>query len=368
MPRASASLLGAYRRYGGHEDPLTELFATALDAYLPFASALLTHRGIDLPSPAAVEVSTQVRTDVGRRVDLEVIGLAASGAMTGRLWSENKVGAAYQPDQLGSYKRSLGAMPAPTRLVTIVLQTVEASTAEALSVPVLTWQEIADTAWKVASRQAASIHWRRHAVDQNAPSGLRVLAEFLDYMEEELEVTLEPVTYEHVNAFQLANSTAEVLVELLERAVAHADKLAPDGPVGVEKDNLGFYWQCFIGGPSWLKSAGGQIEVTLDDSDEWTLDRLEQPAIGAGAALPEALYDDLRAPSQGVWRDTLAADGFVLGMAGGKARVYRTVYLAELTAKGATLDGQAAWLATWLEETVALLGRHDPELVAALPK
>lgn len=218
MPRAHRHLLGAYRRYSGREDPLTELLATTLEAYPPFAAALFAHPGLGLPAPARAVAATQVRTDEGRRVDLQVLGLTRAGAVSGRLWSENKTGAAYQPDQLGSYLRSLSSIPGDGRLITIVPAEGDAiAEAAPLGVPVLTWQRVADLAFRAAAAHEKSAQWRAAALDPAASAGLRLLEELISYLEEDQNVTLDPLRFEHIRAFQLANETSEILTELLAR-------------------------------------------------------------------------------------------------------------------------------------------------------
>jgi hypothetical protein len=362
MPRAARLLLGAYRRYGGREDPLTELLATTLEGYLPFATALFAHRAVRLPPPASVSVSTQVRTDESKRVDVEVVGLDASGSICGRLWSENKTGARYQPDQLSSYLRSIERIPGEGRLITIVPVEGDARAyARPLGIPIFTWRAIAEIAWRSAREHERDARWRSHALEPGAQSGVRLLEELISYLEEDHSVTLDPVHYEHIRAFQLANETSEVLVELLQSTANHARNLNPRGRVSYDvRNDWGHYWQVFEGAPAWVNEAHGYLELSCSDSDDWTLDRIDQPAIGAGATLPEDRFDDLRRTERRPWHDQLEKDAFHLAVSGGRTRVFRTIYLAEITGKGATLDSQAEWLAQWLEDTVERLARLDP--------
>ena len=355
-PRAHALLLGAYRRYRGYEDPLTELLATTLEAYAPFARALFAHAGLAVPHH--VEAFTQLRTDTGRRVDLAVHGRDADGALRGVLWSENKVDAAYQPDQLGSYQVSLAALGHPGRLITIVNHVADARVqADPLGVPVLTWHAVAWLAWRAGKEHEQNARWRTAARTPSASAGLRLLEEFVSYLEEDQNVMIDPVNFEHVRAFQLANTASDALTSLLRRATQlAAPELSAYKDVGYDlSDDWGSYWQIFEGGPAWLLALEGYREIGFSDSDSWTEDRVDQPAIGAGATLPEDHYERLRGAA--AWKQELAAHGFELGLWRHSARVFRTVYLAEITAKGPTLETQAQWLAAWLRDTMARLDR-----------
>lgn len=316
MPRAHASLLGAYRRYGGYEDPLTELLATTLEACPHFARQLFQHIQstfeTDLRIPETVLASTQVRTSDGRRVDLEILGLDKSGSICSRLWSENKCDAAYQPDQLRDYQRSLLALSGQGMLITIVSRREQAEPmAASLDVPVLTWSDVALIAWAAGCEATEDARWRSSADSPGTSGSIRALSELISYLEEEVGVSLEPLTYEHINAFGLANETAELLEDLLDRTATHADSLEPDGKVGSEtKKDLGIYWQVFNDLPNWVNDPHAYRELTISDTDEWTRDRLDQPAVGAGVVLPDASYEELRSADLASWRQDLTNDGF----------------------------------------------------------
>ena len=79
------------------EDRLTELLAVVLDSHRPFARRLM--READLPPGDDVEVSPQVSTPGGKRIDLQVVSMDAKGHPLGRLWSEHKTGSAFSTYQ-----------------------------------------------------------------------------------------------------------------------------------------------------------------------------------------------------------------------------------------------------------------------------
>jgi hypothetical protein len=98
-----------------------------LEGHPGFANQLLTAVGLD--PVAQVEVSTEVRTPAGRRVDMELLGLDERGSAVVRLWSEHKTGAEYQPEQLPDYLRSLSTYREQNKLITIVPEQRDAAPA-----------------------------------------------------------------------------------------------------------------------------------------------------------------------------------------------------------------------------------------------
>jgi hypothetical protein len=193
---------------------------------------------VELPPPTSVSASTQVRTDETRRVDLQVLGVDGSGSISGRLWAENKTGAGYQPDQLLSYRRSLAKIPGRSQVITIVPRKADAvPEAESVGVPILTWQRVAEIAWSSARNHEQDPQWRISARRAATSAGLRLLEELISYLEEDHAVTLDPVRFEHIQAFQLANETSEALVELLARTADLARDLDVRGDVGYDVRN-----------------------------------------------------------------------------------------------------------------------------------
>jgi hypothetical protein len=59
-----------------------------LEGHPGFANQLLTAVGLD--PVAQVEVSTEVRTPAGRRVDMELLGLDERGSAVVRPWSSTR--------------------------------------------------------------------------------------------------------------------------------------------------------------------------------------------------------------------------------------------------------------------------------------
>jgi hypothetical protein len=364
MARAALSLLGAVRR-AVREHRLTDLFAFTLEAHPAFANRLLTATG--LPEAEEVETDVEVRTRRGRPVDLEVIALDAHGGRIARLWSENKTGADYQPDQLPDYASDLPDTPSARQLITIVNDLAEvpedADSPDSPRWRAFTWRDIAVMAWE-AGRAAVPLErrpeWREEAMKRSAPLSERILAELLNYLEEEHGVVLEPLGHAHVAAFAYAVETGTIIEELLKRAgeLMHADA---DGEPDWSEDGDAAY-QLFAAEATWAEALEGYPELQAADTDRWSADRLGEPAFGVGYTLPGALRDKLLSSDARQWRDAVEAEGFSVADDNGLMRVWKTKYLAELIPKGATHEVQARELAQWGDEALRVLAQHDPDV------
>jgi hypothetical protein len=340
------------------EDRLTELFAIVLDAHPVVARQILERA--ELPSEGAVEVSTQVRTHRGKRVDLQLVALDADQHVVGRLWSEHKTGSGYGPEQLPNYAAELAEFPGDTKLITIVdrLDQVEADARWER----LTWQWVANMMTEVGYTEDGR-EWRQRASKGGAPARQRLLHELLSYLEEEHGTVLDPISHLDVIAFARANRTSDVLVSVMGRA-AELSRLTPDGPVGSSpKDDWGTYWQLFKRPGSWGERLEGYAELHAGDEDLWTYPRVGEPAFGAGFTLPVKYYDLLRDSSNREWWQGVEGEGFSVAadVDGYYARVYRTKYVAELISAG-DMDAQATVLARWMDDSVDALEKYDPGL------
>ena len=362
MARAPLSLFAAAQR-AAREHRLTDLFALTLEAHLQFANRLLDASG--LPRAEDVETEVEVRTRRGRPVDLEVIALDARGGRLARLWSENKTGSDYQPDQLPDYATDLPDTPAARQLITIVNDLAEVpEDPESPNAPrwqSFTWRDIAVMAWEVGrsapSREDRPI-WRELAMRRSAPASERILAELLTYLEEEHGVVLEPLGHAHVAAFAYMSETGTVLDELLKRA---AELMQADTDGGVDwSDDADALWQLFNPEGTWCEALEGRPELQAADTDRWSASRVGEPAFGAGYSLPMSLRDKLLSNELRAWRDAVEAEGFAVADDDDNLRVWRTKYLAELIPVGATHEAQARELARWADDTLETLARHDP--------
>lgn len=361
MARLSLSLIGAVQR-AAREHQLTDLLALTLEAHPPFANRLLAASG--LPQAEEVETDTEVRTRRGRPVDLEVIALDGRGVRVARLWSENKTGARYQPEQLPDYATDLPETPAARQLITIVDERskvpVDDTSPETPRWLSFTWRDVAMMAWE-AGRSAAALKdrpvWREAAMKRSAPASERILVELLTYLEEEHGVVLEPLGHVHVAAFANSVQTGTILEELVRRAgeLMHSDA---DGETDWSDDGAAV-WQAFSPSGTWAEALEGYPELQAADTDRWSADRLGEPAFGVGYTLPGELRDRLLSNELRDWRDIVEAEGFSVAD-DGFMRVWKTKYLAELIPKGATHEAQARALATWADGALKALARHDP--------
>lgn len=228
MARAPQSLFEAVRRVKG-EDRLTDLLALVLETHLGFANKLLHAAG--LPPAEEIQAVPQMPTASGRCVDLEVLA-RSRGSVVARLWSENKVGARYQREQLPDYARDLAAFPKPHQLITVVDKPSEVPVDELYpAVPRwrgFTWRDIALMAWEAGdevSPDEERLPWDEVALRPESPARQRLLFELLTYLEEEHGVVLDPLGHAHVAALAYIADTGDILEELLRRVgeFAHVD-------------------------------------------------------------------------------------------------------------------------------------------------
>jgi hypothetical protein len=351
-----ASLLRAART-ATREDRLTEIFRIVLDGNPDVARRVL--REACLPSEGQVEVYTQVRTRLGKRVDLELVALDTENRIAGRLWSEHKTGSGYSPDQLPNYAAELAEFPGKTQLITIIDEDQLEDGDDDPRWKRLTWRWIARMLTEVG-RAEDGPDWRQRANSRDALARQRLLHELLTYLEEEHGTVLDPISHLDVIAFARANRTSDLLVAVMERA-AEQSSLTPDGQVDFSpKDDWGAFWQCFERPGSWGERLEGYAELHARDEDLWAYPRVGEPAFGAGFTLPGKYYDVLRNSANSDWLQAVEGEGFsVADVDGYHARVYRTKYVAELISAGG-MDAQATALARWMEESVYLLEKHDP--------
>jgi hypothetical protein len=364
MSRAPQSLITAVRR-AKREDRLTDLVAMVLEEHIGFANHVLREAG--LPKAVEVRASAQVTTRRGRHPDLEVLGLDERGAAVCRLWSENKTGANYQPDQLPDYAEDLPEHPARHQLITIVDDMSEVprdeQSPDAPRWRGFTWQQVAVMAWEAGRESSPGVDrpdWQRAARRPQAPASQRILLELLNYLEEEHGVVLNPLGHEHISAFAYMDETIAVLQELVTGAASHTHADL-DGELewSDKSDSL---WQCFAAAGTWAEALEGSPDIESANTDHWSSDRIGEPAFGAGYTLPGTVAPVLLASDSQSWRDAVEADGFSVRPSSDGDWLYirRTKYVAELIPAGATLDAQTRVLGKWLDDALQALARHDP--------
>jgi hypothetical protein len=370
MSRAPQSLVAAVKS-AKRENQLTGLLSLVLEAHLPFANKLFERA--KLPPAAEVRGRVEVMTRSGRFVDLELLGFDEHGSGVARLWSENKTGAGYQPKQLPDYAMDIPELPKARQLITIVddhseIPDDEDSPEEPRWMG-LTWQDIAVMAWEAGREETDHAQrdiWREAAGVPQAPASQRILLELLNYLEEEHGVVLDPLGHEHVAAFAYMPQTSELLEELLA-GVGRSAQVELDGKPTWGDDLI---WQAFSPAGTWAEPLGGWADVLAAPSDDWTESRIGEPAFGTGYVFPRELADVLLSLDTLAWRQALAVEGFSVrvGESGTNVSVRRTKYLAELIPMGVTLDLQCQALGKWVNESLAVLARHDPAVEPPAPR
>ncbi len=367
MARAPQSLFEAVRR-AKREDRLTDLLALVLEEHLAFANAVLEAAG--LPAAAQVRARPQVPTRRGRQVDLEMVGFDEQGIAVARLWSENKTGARYQPEQLPDYAEDIPNDPRARQLITIVDDLSEVpgdeQSPQSSRWMGFTWQDVAVLAWRAGRSLAPEDQaptWRKAARSPQAAASQRILSELLNYLEEEHRVVLNPLGHEHVASFACMVEASQVLGELVAGAARSAAPNVDDKLTWSEDGDS--VWQCFTATGTWAEALGGWPDLEAADNDFWAGDRIDEPAFGVGYTFGAELEDVLLSAQTAPWRAELAQHGFSV-RAVDRSAVYvrQTKYLAELIPAGVTLDAQTRVLTRWVDEALGLVAQHDPGIQA----
>lgn len=107
-PRSPTLLLEAARAHK-RDDRLTDLLAVVLAGHQGFARSLMRRARVEVPNTVTVEMTTQVRTERGKFVDVTLVALARGWTVVGRVWSEHKTGSAYSLGQLPGCAEELEA-------------------------------------------------------------------------------------------------------------------------------------------------------------------------------------------------------------------------------------------------------------------
>lgn len=353
---AKAPLLVRAARTRIREDRLTELLSVVLLGHQAFAHRLLTRA--NLPALGPVEVSTQVITRRGKRVDMEVLVYDEAGRHpVGRLWSEHKTGSRFSPEQLPGYAEELAEFSGATQLITIT-DRIDEVEKDPRWEP-LTWADVGGMAVELG-RAGGRRLWRQDACKTGGASGPRLLHELLSYLEEDRNVVLDPLSHLDIIAFARANHVSAVLTGLLDRAGEYS-KYDTDGDAGYYKDDWG---RCAIGfsiAGSWPEKLDGGFELQVNDEDDWASERVGEPAFGIGAWLPAKYADPLRGSAAQTWRDRIQANAFSVTVDENQdTRVTKTMYVAEILANGPLLDSQALALARWADDAITMLSTADP--------
>lgn len=363
MPREPTSLLVASQLRVA-EDRLSELVGVAAQRSLPFARGLFSHAGLDRATTEQVtwvRVLTQPLTPRGRRPDIELIGHDADAPIC-RVWCENKLEALYQPNQLEDYSADLTTLPGEAvALLTVVTRVEQAPPGDWKAA---TWGDVAAAAVAVL-REQLGVQWRERAWLSDTSAELLVLAELLEYLDQEHHIVSDPLTSNDVLVFASAARAWETLEALVERAAQLCGEPV-SGSVGWS-DEGGSLWMIFASrDEDWWTSYDGYPEIHVADRDTYFgQQRRGEPAFGLGVTLP-AGYGETIFAERIDWVSKLRelrvdpASEDVL-------RLYRTVYLAEVLVAGVTLEEQAGWLAGRMRDALRDLRATAPDGPLALP-
>jgi hypothetical protein len=315
---------------------LTELLSVVLVGHQEFAHRLLERAGLPVAGP--VEVSTQVRTRKGKRVDMEVLAYDGDGRNPiGRLWSEHKTGSVFSKDQLPGYAAELAKFTGPTQLITITDRLDEVEDDPRWKA--LTWAQLGGIAVELG--RASGRLWREDACRTGSAGGPRLLHELLSYLEEDRNLVLDPLSHLDIIAFARANQVSAVLTSLLDRAGEYS-RYETDGDAVYDKNDWGLYTIGLTIPESWPEKLGGAFELQVSAEDTWAYERVGEPAFGIGVWLPDKYADPLRSSGAQGWRDGITANGFSASVDDGdNLRITKTMYVAEILAAGPLLDGQA---------------------------
>lgn len=344
------------------EDRLTELLAATLAVHDRFAGKILGLAG--LPAGISFEVSTQIRLPSGRRPDMQVLAVGPGGEVLSRLWSEHKTGSTYSANQLEDYAEALDRFPSPKKLLAVSGRLDDTPRDDRWCRA--TWGQVARLAAEAGAEheRSAGLGWRASARLPQASASQMLLDELLSYLEEEHGAVVDPISHLDVIAFARSNRASEAISDVMGRS-AELCNLDPQGDPGWYKDDWGTLWLHFSAPSAWAAAHGGWPELYASEADDWAYPRVGEPALGFGFTLPKALYDELSQSPTRAWREAIQAAGFTVWVDDSHTRVYRTMYLSELMAKGATADAQATAVAEWIDESFAALASHDPNLTSA---
>lgn len=364
MPVSATSLLEAATRNSiAGEDRLTEVVASVLGSVPELTDRLFGDERRDT-SQQQFEVNTQVPTHGRRRLDLEVV----SPQDGRRLWCENKLWAAYSPNQLEDYGEEAHARwGAACRLLTIVpaarLREITSDLPEGWTAA--TWEWLSEQADAVG-RGAGGPRWRDAATASESIALLRQLHELVRYLEMEGFASLRPMGHTEIVAVSNAHESLTLVEEMLDRASTYISMHTAEGP-NWRTDDYGVCWLTFDDSSgAWPSAIDGWPELIVADRDEWARSRIGEPAFGAGWTISgEWAFDELRGRAD--WRALVESEGFSVGRGWQNTRIFRTLYMAELVPYGVTFDQQASRLAEWAQESIERLIALDPGQIEGPP-
>lgn len=349
------------------EDRLTEIMAAVLQHDPQLATWFCGRAEVSIPADGSYDVSTQVWLNESLRPDLHITVRDRRGSPIGRVFSEHKTRTKFSDAQRSEYRAVSGA---PERWIAVVPR---ASLVPAGYVKV-SWSDVALQAERIAREELlhgerAGRRWRQRALDPEVPSRLRVLHEFLSYLEgSAVDVTAHD-RIEHLDV--VAYRGSQRALETVEQLFRNACGLLPASLRGAnevdpraEEDS----WRLILEIASWADDdeVTWWAELLVSPMDNWREDGFGEPAFGAGLSFgsvrkqiqwPHALN-----PEHSDWARELRARGISVGQTddGSIGRCFRTLYLSEVMSRGTDLDEQARAVADWVQESVCEIASLTP--------
>jgi hypothetical protein len=381
MPyEAATGVVQAARRYrSGTEDFLTELFAAALAAHVPFAHSLCDE--VDLPRGARHRVRTHVteRLPAGRVgfVDMEVEIQDSRGATLGELWAEHKTpGYGLREGQLADYEWALQRKPGRHALIAVVPSVIPVpdpptarprhaarspTARDARGWRTVGWQRVAELCSATLEPEWGTGH---RTAPATATRGQHLVEELKSYLEDCNMASTSPVDSNHVSSLKLMSATLTAISGLLESALPAIEKatgLKHDGGVDDWRpgDTDFCYYQAFKRSKrSWVPTDWDASPVVLI-GDRWPEQELHEPFVAAGVWLPAHYATQVR--RQAAWIGRLDKLKFTVNDYLEYLLVARTQPLSGFVKASQTLVKQRDQLATWAAMALSQIIDTDPD-------
>lgn len=360
MRPASHSILSAVERTDLHEDRLTEVLACVAQVNARFADSLVSMAGLDPRPDERYVVGTQRGTPGGRRVDMEIAAYEDL-ARTKLVWVEAKDGAVYQPDQLRDYAEQVQdpVFGDPDgRVLTIIPPGMSPELDAAAGTArweTKTWSDVALAADRLGrewARESGRQRWPQAAMEPQAESQWRYLAELVRRLEQKGYARMQSLTPEDVIAAQRHVSLPNTVEALVKAAAQGIDGVTSVKHRGIQR---GRYHTFAPSEEKWFSDTerfgNAYPELLYFHDEDWTPGRLGAPAFCAGITFLRISAATRHALSDESWQASLP-DDVTVGGSGKLLRVVRTKYLSELIVAGATFEEQAQALKLWANKAI----------------
>ncbi len=311
-------------------------------------------------------------------MDLEVV-IREGGTPVARLWCENKVGAASQPNKLRDYHdalRDADGGQVQSCLVTIVLGADVAGAERVIGqaslddVPVWTWESVGAIAETAGRRAALGIttdrstgSWR----DRPASATQRTLSELLWYLNRKEDVMTTELKPDHAVALGCFDEAEKIARALCEQGIKRS-KTSSSGDSRVPQSGKFEYHLLEARVPSgpWAERRA-YPELYRDRWDKFVYEHTGAAAIFVGMTVSREHAEALTGDACVEWRKAIEKHRFaVVDREDSHVRVFRPLYLLEVAARFASFDAQVDAVAGHIDQSLDyLLNEEPPPSVAA---